>query len=128
MSTLSDVLSGVDIGKNTTGKHFVGASGERIIKHGTCATLLAGLHGKVGCRWKVADVTRALHSVSRVTGAPERPGSQDVLFNNRKCVVVPPGVVDEILKKVRPVAEYGRQGGLYLSDMAMSGFTRQGRS
>ena len=81
---------------------------------------------QVGCGWQVADVTRALHSVSRVAGPADGPGLQDVLFNNRKCYVVPPGVVDEIMKRVKAVIEYDRQGGLYLAEMTMTGFTGQG--
>ena len=111
---------------NTTGKHFVGASGERIHKYGHCSTMLVGAKGEVGCKWQVADVTRPLHAVSRITGPEEGPGLQDVLFNNKRCVVVPPGVVDKILKEVNAVAEYERRGGLYVADMQMSGFPRQG--
>ena len=50
-----------------------------------------------------------------------------MLFNNEKAVVVPPGVVNEILKKVKPVAQYHREGGLYVAELTLLGFTRQGR-
>jgi len=51
-----------------------------------------------------------------------------VLFTNKKCVAVPPGIVDEIMKKTKAVVEYERSGGLYLADLEMSSFTRQGQA
>ena len=83
--------------------------------------------GKVGCQYKVADVTRSLHSVTQITG-PIDNAQHDVLFSNKVGVVVPPGVVDEILKKVKPIAKYPRKGNLYCATMSVSGFTRQGRN
>jgi len=72
-------------------------------------------------------VTRALHSVSKIAGPEDHPtGYQDVLFNNRRCCVVPPGIVDLIMSKVKAVAEYKRSGGLYLADITLSSFARQG--
>ena len=50
---------------------------------------------------------------------------QDVLFNNDVCVVVPPGIVAEILKRVTPIAKYDREGNLYVGEMTMSPFRRQ---
>ncbi len=72
-------------------------------------------------------MARPLHSVSCITGAPEGPGDQDVLFNNRRCVVVPPGVVERILREVTPVMEYKREGNLYLAELTMSAFGRPGQ-
>ena len=112
---------------NKTGKHFVGAGGERITKHGKCITMMTGEHGKVGCRWQLADVTRPLYSVSRIAGPEDGPGDHDVLFNNKRAVVVPPGVVEKVLQSVKPVAEYKRSGGLYLAEMTLSDFVRQGQ-
>ncbi len=115
---------------NTSGRHFVGANNSKIEKYGSCVTKLESDLGVIGCNWQLADVSRPLHSVSEVTGPVEHPvGKQDVLFNNRKCVVVPPGVVDRILKELRikPVAEYQREGNLYLADMVMSTFGRPGQ-
>ena len=110
-----------------TDKHFVGANNSKIERYGECETMLSGEHGDIGCGWKLANVTRALHSVSKVAGPYDGPGKQDVLFNNKRCVVVPPGIVDEILRRVKPVAEYHRRGNLYLADLQMSSFTRQGQ-
>ena len=114
---------------NTSGRHFVGANNSKIEKYGSCVTQLESELGVIGCNWQLADVSRPLHSVSEVTGPAEHPtGKQDVLFNNRKCVVVPPGVVDRILKElnITPVAQYDREGNLYLADMVMSTFGRPG--
>ena len=88
---------------------------------------MEGKCGVVGCRWQAVDVTRPLNSVSEITGPPEGPGRPDVIFSNRCCYVVPPGIVDEIVKSVKPVAEYPRQGGLYIADVALTSFARQGR-
>ena len=125
---LSTVPHGTAIAPNTSGKHFVGAGGDTIIKHGKCTTMMTGPHGPVGCNWQVADVTRPLNSVSQVTGPYDGPGEHDVLFNNKTCVVVPPGVVNAILEKIKPIAEYPREAsGLYVADVIMSSFTRQGQ-
>ena len=124
----ADLPAGVVPSGNPQGKHFVGANNSEIKRYGHCNTVLKGeaLLKDVTCGWQVAEVTRPLNSVSQVCGPPEGRGEQDVLFNNRKCVVVPPGIVDEILKKVTPVAQYDREGGLYLADLVVSGFARQG--
>ncbi len=107
----ADLPAGAEPSGNPQGKHFVGANNSEIKRYGHCDTLLTGasLPREVTCRWQVADVTRPLNSVSQVCGPPEGTGDQDVLFNNRKCVVVPPGIVDEILKRVTPVAQYDRE-------------------
>ena len=126
-----DLPRGVSTDPDTTGRHFVGPAGETITKHGTCATAMEGPHGKLGCNWAVADVTRTLNAVSQTTGPEEHAtGHHDVLFNNKRCVVVPPGIVERIMKVVQPTAEYKRKGGLYLADVELSclpesGFTRQ---
>jgi hypothetical protein len=112
---------------NTSGSHFVGANHARIERYGSCKTRLDGPHGSVGCDWELADVSRPLHSVSCIAGPVEGPGLQDVLFNNKRCVVVPPGVVDRILREVTPVMEYKREGNLYLAELTMSAFARHGQ-
>ena len=87
-----------------------------------------GQHGKFTTDWQAANVTKALHSVSTVCGLVEHPtGKQDVLFNNTNCYVVPPGIVKAIMKKVKAVAEYKRDGGLYTAEFAASSFARQGQ-
>ena len=49
-----------------------------------------------------------------------------MLFNNNTCVVVPPGIVAAIMKIIKPVSEYKRNGNLYTAEMTMSSFPRQG--
>ena len=71
-------------------------------------------------------MTRALHSISTITGPADGPALHDVVFNNKVGVVVPPGFVEEILKHVKPIIEYQREGNLYLAEMTVSSFTRQG--
>ena len=65
--------------------------------------------------------------VSKTCGPPGgiKNAKQDVLFNNDVCVVVPPGIVAEILKRVKPIAQYDREGNLYVGEMTMSSFHRQ---
>jgi hypothetical protein len=117
--------TGVKQVPNTSGKHFSGAGGEVIEKFGECVTSLESRYGKVGCRWNLADVTRPLHSVSQIAGPADGEGHHDVLFNNKRCVVVPPGVLDAVMKQLgEPIAEYERDGNLYLSTFTMSDFVR----
>ena len=98
-----------------------------IAKHGKCITNIEGSHGTVGCRWNVAEVTRPLHSASQIAGPYEGKGNHDMLFNNKRCVAVPHGIVNQIMEQVNAVAGYHRDGNLYLSDFTMSDFTRQGQ-
>lgn len=113
---------------NTTGKHFRGANDSVIEYYGDVDTILESDDGAVGCGYKAAEVIRPLHAVSQVcgpAGGPEK-AKQDVMFNNDVCVVMPPGLVRELLKKFKPIAQYGREGNLYVGDMIMSSFPRQG--
>jgi hypothetical protein len=108
----SQVPGNVAITPNRSGKNFVGPGGETIMNHGTCTTQLSVDGGNVGCQWGVADVTRSLHAVSAITG-PIDKANHDVLFNNEIGVVVPSGIVKEILKTITPIASYPRKGNLY---------------
>ena len=113
---------------NKSGKHFVGANNAHIEKYGQVDTVLQSAAGsRVGCAWQASDVNRALHSVANVCGAKgEGNAKQDVLFDNDVCVVVPPGVVKAIMKVVKPVMQYEREGNLYVAELEMSSFPRQG--
>jgi hypothetical protein len=114
---------------NMTGKHFKGANDSVIECYGDVETVLGSKHGAVSCGRKAANVSRPLHSISRIAGPPGgiANSKQDVLFNNDVCVVVPPGIVAEILKRVTPVAAYAREGNLYVGDVILSSFHRQGQ-
>ena len=111
---------------NTSGKHFRGANHAHIEKYGQASTVLESAESKVSCEWAVSDVNQALHSVAKVAGLPNVPDKQHVLLDNNQCVVMPPGIVKELLKKIKPVMRYEREGNLYLAHLRMSSFTRQG--
>ena len=122
-----DLPADVAVTPHTTGHHFRGANNSRIERYGSAETVLENELGKVGCGWELCDVSRALHSVSTVCGPEDHPtGKQDVLFNNKLGVVVPPGVVAAILRRIKPVAQYPRDGNLYVGEVTMSSFPRQG--
>ena len=108
--------------------HFTGAGGEHIERFGEVDTVLTGSHGAAACAWDCADVSRALHSVARVTGPEHGEGVHEVLFTNRRAVVVPAGFVEEILRRTTPVLEYNRVGNLYLAEVKLSSFARQGQN
>ena len=65
-------------------------------------------------------MTRALHSVAKVIGPEHGEGVREVLFTNRRAVVVPAGFVEEILKRTTLVLEYNRVGNLYLAEVKLS--------
>jgi hypothetical protein len=111
---------------NEDNKHFVGANDSFIERYGSCKTIMSSPHGDVGCNWQMAAVSRALHSVGIVAGPKGGPGKQDILFNNEKCYVVAPGVVAKMMEKLTAVAEYDREGNLYIGEMTLSSFHRQG--
>ena len=124
-----DLPSDVVLIPNTSGKHFVGANNAHIEKYGQVDTVLKSPAGnRVSCAWQASDVNRALHSVAKVCG-PKGEGNakQDVLFDNDVCVVAPPGVVKAILKRLKPVMQYEREGNLYVAELGMSSFPRQGQ-
>ena len=121
-----DVPANAKLIPNRSGKNFTGAGGDTIINHGSINTMCTGEHGKVGCEWRVADITRPLHGGTQVTGPIDNP-RQDVIMNAEGVYVVEPGVVKEMLKKLKPVVEYKRKGNLYLAKMKMTGFTRPGQ-
>ena len=42
-----------------------------------------------------------------------------MLFTNKRCDVIPAGVVERIMKeyRIKPVLEYQREGNLYLAEL-----------
>ncbi len=74
----------------------------------------------------MAAVSRALHSVGIVAGPTGGPGKRDIPFNNDKAYVVAPGIVKKIMEHCKAIAEYDRGGNLYIGEMAMQSFHRQG--
>ena len=111
---------------NETNKHFVGANESPIERYGSRNTIMTSKFGQVGCIWQLAAVSSALHSVGIVAGPGDGPGKQDVLFDNDHAYVVAPGVVKKMMEFLTPVAEYEREGNLYVGEVSLSSFTRQG--
>ena len=121
-----ELPDGITVVKNNEGNHFVGANNSRIENFGTCTTTLESKAGsEVECGWTLAEVSRPLHSVSKMCGTIEAP-KHDVLFNASRCVVVPAGVVERVLQHVAPLLQYDRKGGLYVAEFKVPGFQRQG--
>ena len=69
---------------------------------------MSSKHGGVGCNWQMAAVSRALHSAAVVAGPKGGPGKQDILINNDKAYVVAPGIVEKLMGKLTPIAEFDR--------------------
>ena len=116
--------AGVKITPYSSGTHFSGAGGETIERFGD-ATILGTLKNsaQVVNKWNLADVVRPFHSVAEITGPADHPkGNYDVLFNNRRCVVVEAGVVEHIMQHLQAVSEYSREGNLYTAEMVLSPF------
>ena len=63
---------------------------------------------------QVMEVTRPLHSISMVCD-----NDFDVVFTKTEGLVIPAGLLDEVLALVRKklVAKYKRKGGLYVAKM-----------
>jgi hypothetical protein len=115
-----------DFEENESGKHLKGANDSHIERYGSCKTVMSSKHGRVGCNWQMAAVSRALHSVGIVAGPKGGPGKQDILFNNEKCYVVAPGIVKKLMETLSAVAEYDREGNLYVGEFTLESFRRQG--
>ena len=120
----NDLPEGVEL-EGPVGKPFSNASGGDLTKYGRCVTLLEGKNTKVGFNWTACADTRPLQSVSRIAGPEDDPGIHDVMFNNRIGVVMPPGLLNVLLKHIKPVASYPRRGGGAVR-RRMSRFQRQG--
>ena len=114
---------------NHTDEHHIDASANTIIKYGTPNTHMKDPHGhESNTNWNLAEVHRALHSVSGTAG-PAGGISKckaNVLFSNDVCVVVPPGIVEAVLKTVKPWVQYDRHGNLYTAIMETTSFQGQG--
>jgi len=94
-------------------RNFCGPDGKRIEHSGEAKMrLLQPNGGHVSMTSQVLAVTRALHSVSAICDK-----KQDMLFTHDMGYVVPKGVFDEVLKRCRHIAEYPREGGLWVSEM-----------
>ena len=128
------VPSGTMVTPNTTGTHYTGAGGGRITKHGSCTTIISDDQGRrVICPYNLADVSRPLNSVSQIAGPENQPEDEsraegnDILFSNKRAVVVPPGVVARVMKEMgEAILQWDRAGNLYTKEFNLQYFTRQG--
>ena len=71
------------------------------------------------CAWSVAEVVRPLHVVCKITGIVEEP-KHDILLTDGRAVVVPHGIVENLLKTMKPLMHYDRKGGLFVAKMTVS--------
>ena len=82
---------------------------------------------------QVADVSRPLHSVSKICDGPGGDEHEkEMLFMKGEAVVVPAGTFSRLLASITPLVRYKRSGGLYVAKMKArakpaSGFTRPGQ-
>ena len=118
-----DLPRTVAIVPNVNGRHFKGAgtAGHHIENYGTAKTSLRASPDSpdIACEWSAADVHRPLHAVVKVTGTVEQPKA-DVLFCAGTAVVVPAGTVDRVLKTVKPLLQYDRNGDLFIAELTVS--------
>ena len=63
-------------------QHFAGFGGEHIERFSEVDIATTCSHRRGACCWECADMTRALHSISKVTGPESGPGVHEVLFTN----------------------------------------------
>ena len=120
----------VEVTKSAKTRNFVAANGDPINNHGEAITNLEQESGaKVQNIFQVADVSRPLHSVSKICDA-----KHEMLFTADGATVVPAGALSRFLGSVRRVANYPRRGGLYVAKMkakdpkiaTTAGFARAG--
>ena len=93
-----------------------GAGGEPIKNYGRATVQMQNVEdGKhIAQEVQVMEVTRPLHSVSMACD-----NDFDVVFTKAEGLVIPAGLLDEVLALVRKkvVAKYKRKGGLYVAKM-----------
>ena len=107
---------------NKTGVHFVGAINNRIDNYGSCTKKLVGsTNTEAECECDMADMSRPLHAVCKLTSEVEKP-KQYVPFNTAKRSVVPPSIADRILKHVLQLIQYDREDNLMSASLKVSGF------
>ena len=96
-------------------RNFNGAGGEAIKHWGRASVRMEQEDGRhISQEVQVMEVTRPLHSISTVCD-----NEHDVVFTKTEGLVLPAGLLDEVLAMVRNkvVAKYKRKGGLYVAKM-----------
>ena len=81
-------------------------------------------HVMADCGWSAAEVVRPLHAVCKISGTVEAP-KHDVFFTAGRAVVVPHGIVENLLKKETHLMQYNRKGSLFVYQMTVLIFARQ---
>ena len=96
-------------------RNFVGAGGESLRHYGQARVKMQQKNGgHVTNTFQVLDVIRPLHSVSMITD-----NGFDMLYKRGCAYVVPEGAFDKILAVTKKVAEYPREGGLWVTEMVV---------
>ncbi len=96
-------------------RNFVGAGGEGLKHYGKAKVKMQQRNGgHVTNTFQVLDVIRPLHSVSMITD-----NDFDMLFKKGCAYVVPEGAFDKVLAVTPKVAEYPREGGLWVTEMVV---------
>ena len=94
-------------------RKFVAANGDPIANHGKAhVSFEQENESRVKGSFEVANVTKPLHSVSRICD-----NKKGMLFTNGEAVVVPEGSLSKFLGSLKVVARYPRKGGLYFAKM-----------
>jgi hypothetical protein len=96
-------------------RSFNGAGGEPIKHYGRATVRMQQENGvHISQEVQVMEVTRPLHSISTVCD-----NEFDVVFTKTEGLVLPAGLLDEVLALVKQkvVARYKRKGGLYVAKM-----------
>ena len=122
-----DVPRGVNI-EEVEQRNCVGPDGQAIDHFGEAAIRLGQPNGShVPMRTQVVGVTRPLHSVSMICDGSGSPKKHNMLFTEKAGYVVPAGVFDEVMKAAaaagKIIAQYPRDGGLYVVKMIVEGPT-----
>ena len=98
-------------------RNFNGAGGEPLKHYGRAVVRMQQEDGQhISQEVQVMEVTRPLHSISMVCD-----NNFDVVFTKTEGLVIPAGLLDEVLAVVRKKAQvratYKRKGGLYVAKM-----------
>ena len=128
------VPGGTKVTPNTTGTHFTGAGGGRIIKHGSCTTIISDDQGRrVICPYNLADVSRPSTQSRRLLDPKTSPkmkhAKKEMMCYSatKRAVVVTPGVVARVMKEMGvAILQWDRSGNLHTKEFNVQDFTRQG--
>ena len=94
-------------------RNFVNATGNSIDHWGSAKVRLQQANGNhITNTFQVMDVCRPFHSVSMIADQ-----GYDTVFSKSGAVVIPAGLLDDLLATVKHVATYQRVGGLYVTEV-----------